>query len=114
MQNAAALPYEISVAETKELLQQPGAILLVDCREADEYAIAKIDGAVLIPMSEMGQRLSELEPHRGQRIVVHCHHGGRSMRVTTALRQRGFEQVQSMAGGIDAWSIEIDPEVPRY
>ncbi len=56
MQNAAALPYEISVAETKELLQQPGAILLVDCREADEYAIAKIDGAVLIPMSEMGQR----------------------------------------------------------
>lgn len=88
--------------------------MLIDCREPDEYAIAKIPGAVLIPMSEFANRIGELESQRDQHIVVHCHHGGRSMRVTQALRSRGFLQTQSMAGGIDAWSQAIDPSVPRY
>jgi rhodanese-related sulfurtransferase len=55
-----------------------------------------------------------LAAHRDRRIVVHCHHGGRSLRVANWLRGQGFEQAQSMAGGIDAWSTEIDPAVPRY
>jgi rhodanese-related sulfurtransferase len=65
-------------------------------------------------MSEFTERLGDLEPHRNTRIVVHCHHGGRSLRVATWLRQQGFPQAQSMAGGIDQWSQEIDPTVPRY
>lgn len=89
-------------------------LLLVDCREPDEYAVAKIEGAKLMPMSELTERIGELESHREKRIVVHCHHGGRSLRVANWLRGQGFSQAQSMAGGIDAWSAEIDPSVPRY
>ncbi len=111
---AESLPIEINVTETQRLLQQPDTILLLDCREPDEYALAKIEGSKLIPMGEILSRIDELEPYRDRRIVVHCHHGGRSMRVTQALRSRGFSQVQNMAGGIDAWSCEIDAKVPRY
>ncbi|HEV2969118.1 MAG TPA: rhodanese-like domain-containing protein [Pirellulales bacterium] len=88
--------------------------LLLDCREPDEFAIAKIEGAQLLPMSELAARVDELAPYRDRRIVVHCHHGGRSLRVANWLRGQGFDQAQSMAGGIDAWATEIDPTVPRY
>ena len=75
---------------------------------------AHIPGTTLIPMSEIQQRVSELEPHRNSTIIVHCHHGGRSLRVANWLRQQGFAKTQSMAGGIDQWSTDIDPSVPRY
>lgn len=88
--------------------------LLLDCREPDEHAIARIEGARLIPMREIPERLSELEPWREKPIVVHCHHGVRSLRVVQWLRQQGFEKAQSMRGGIDSWSLEVDPSVPRY
>ena len=88
--------------------------LLLDCREPDEHAIARIDGAVLIPMQTIPERLAELEPHRGTRIVVHCHHGVRSLRVASYLRERGFPRAQSMAGGIEAWALEVDAATPRY
>ncbi len=88
--------------------------LLLDVREQIEYATAKIDGSLLIPMSELGNRISELEEHRDRLIIVHCHHGGRSMQVTQALRSHGFAKVQNMAGGIDQWSEQIDQRVPRY
>ena len=65
-------------------------------------------------MSELGERVEELEPHRGDMIVVYCHHGVRSLRVTQALRGAGFVKVQSMAGGIDQWSLQVDASVPRY
>jgi rhodanese-related sulfurtransferase len=65
-------------------------------------------------MRTLPERLADLEPHRGSRIVVHCHHGVRSLRVARFLRERGFAQAQSMAGGIEAWSLEIDPATPRY
>ncbi len=86
----------------------------LDCREPDEYETAAIPGATLLPMSELRERLEELEPHRDRRIVVHCHHGGRSLQVAQFLRRNGFEQAQSMAGGIDQWSQQIDPSIPRY
>lgn len=108
------LPIEISCEEVRQLQQSDTEFALVDCREADEFELCRIDGASLAPMSELRDRLTELEPHRGQRIVVHCHHGGRSLRVAMFLRQQGFQQAQSMAGGIDAWSERIDPAVPRY
>ena len=108
------LPLEISCQSVKSLLDQGDEITLIDCREADEYAIARIDAARLLPMSEIQQRIAELEPDRDRQLVVHCHHGGRSLRVAKWLRQNGFAGAQSMSGGIDEWSSLIDPKVPRY
>jgi len=108
------LPLEIDVHAVKALRDAGQAFLLLDCREPDEHATARIPGAVLVPMSAVPERLDLLEPHRAGRIVVHCHHGGRSLRVTRWLRGQGFSGAQNMAGGIDAWSLEIDPATPRY
>lgn len=110
------LPFEIDVATAAERLAAPpaGRPLLLDCRTPEEHATARIDGAVLIPMQEIVARVGELEPNRDQPIIVHCHHGMRSLRVTKWLREQGFSRAQSMAGGIDAWSGEVDPTVPRY
>ena len=109
-----ALPLEVAPARVKELLDGGEGFLLLDCREADEHATAHIKQARLLPMSELPNRVGELEAQRDGHIVVHCHHGGRSLRVTKWLREQGFSQVQSMAGGIDQWAVEIDPTVPRY
>ncbi len=111
---AAELPLEIDCQNVKQMLDAAGELSLIDCREPDEYAIAKIEAARLVPMSEIVDRLGELEPHKRGRIVVHCHHGGRSLRVARWLREQGFSQAQSMAGGIDLWSKQIDPSVPVY
>lgn len=106
---------EVSTGEARaRLIASPPDTLLLDCREPDEHAIARIDGARLIPMREIPERLSELEPWREKPIVVHCHHGGRSLRVARWLRSQGYAGAQNMAGGIDAWSLEIDPATPRY
>ena len=108
------LPLETDVASVKQMLDRGEKFILLDCREPDEHAAARIAGSRLIPMREIPARLAELAAHKDERIVVHCHHGGRSMRVTNFLRQQGFSQAQNMAGGIDAWSQQIDPSVPRY
>lgn len=110
----ADLPLEIDVRGVKKLLDEKVDFFLLDCREPSEYAIAKLESAVLIPMREIPARLTELESVRNQRIVVHCHHGGRSLQVTQWLQQQGFAKVQNMAGGIDSWSLEIDSSVVRY
>ncbi len=107
-------PLEISCQEVRARQQAGDDALLIDCREPDEHAIAAIKGARLLPMGEIPDRLSELEAYRDQPIAVHCHHGGRSLRVARWLREQGFSQAQSMAGGIDQWSHEIDASVPRY
>lgn len=109
-----AMPLEISVTEVQRLRSAAEPFLLVDCREPDEHAIASIPGAVLIPMATVPDRLATIQAHRDGRIVVHCHHGVRSLRVTRFLREHGYASAQSMAGGIDAWSLEIDPDTPRY
>ncbi|ADB16730.1 Rhodanese domain protein [Pirellula staleyi DSM 6068] len=107
-------PLEVDV-ETVAAMQKDGQpLLLIDCREENEFAHCRIAGSTLIPMQQIPARLAEIAPHQGGRIVVHCHHGGRSMRVTQWLRQQGYETVQNMAGGIDAWSQVVDPTVPRY
>jgi adenylyltransferase/sulfurtransferase len=108
------LPLEVDCRAVHQKLNAGEDFLLLDCREADEYATAKIAQAKLIPMSEIADRLRELEPHRQRPIIVHCHLGGRSLRVTQWLREQGFSQAQNMAGGIDQWSQEIDPTIPRY
>ena len=87
--------------------------MLLDCREPWEHQTARIEGALLMPMNEIPARAyQELDPDA--HIVVYCHHGVRSLNVTNWLRQQGFDKVQSMRGGIDAWSREIDSKVPIY
>jgi rhodanese-related sulfurtransferase len=110
----AQLPIETDVRSVKQMLDGGDDFVLLDCREASEVATAKIAGSLHIPMREVPARLAELGGDLQKRVVVHCHHGGRSMRVTQFLRQQGFEQAQNMAGGIDAWSLEVDPKVARY
>ena len=105
---------ETDVTTVSEMLNSKADFLLLDVREPDEYEIAKIDGSLLIPMNEIPQRLEDLAPHSERHIIVHCHHGGRSMRVTQFLRENGFHNAQNLAGGIDQWSLQIDPAVPRY
>ena len=108
------LPIEVDCASVKQRLDAQDDFFFVDCREASEYQTSHIPGATLLPMSELTTRVGELEPHKQREIIVHCHHGGRSLRVANWLRQNGFEQARSLAGGIDLWSLEIDPSVPRY
>ncbi|MCA9271299.1 MAG: rhodanese-like domain-containing protein [Planctomycetales bacterium] len=110
----SSLEFDVSCADVHRLLAAGEGLVLVDCRQQSEWDVARIDGATLIPLDQLQARVGELEPHRDQRIVVHCHHGGRSARVVQWLRQIGFAHAQNMAGGIDAWSQEVDPQVPRY
>ncbi len=105
---------EISVQDVSQRLNQRQEMLLLDCREQHEYDVARIEDGVLIPMNEIPDRVSEIESFRDKPIVVFCHGGVRSLRVTHWLREQGFANSQSMAGGIDAWSREIDPAVPTY
>lgn len=86
----------------------------LDCRTPEEHSIACVDAARLVPMQEVPQRVNELEEHLDQPVVVMCHHGQRSLQVTAFLKQQGFTDVRSLAGGIDRWSRDIDPAVPRY
>jgi rhodanese-related sulfurtransferase len=108
------LPIEIDVLYIKQMLDKGEKFTLLDCREPAEVATAMISGSTHIPMREIPARLAEIEGGPAGRVVVHCHHGGRSLRVTQFLRQQGFTQAQNMTGGIDAWSQQIDPSVPRY
>lgn len=107
------MDYEIAPRDVKAKLAASEEFTLLDVREPWEYEIAKIAGAKLIPMGDVPSRAhKELDPD--EYIVVVCHHGVRSMNVTVWLRQQGFEKAQSMRGGIDAWSKQVDPTMPMY
>ena len=109
------LPLETTPAEVKSALDSGARLVLLDCREPEEFAICNIEGARLIPMNSIPQNLQSVEAIADEAlVVVYCHHGMRSLSVVNWLRHQGVEQCQSMAGGIDRWSYEIDPNVPRY
>jgi len=111
----AALALRETTAQELAAARKRGEeLLLLDVREPSEHARAKIEGAKLVPLGQLETRAKELEAWRHKRIVIHCHHGGRSARACALLREQGFEHVENLAGGIDAWSQSVDPSVPRY
>lgn len=105
---------EIEPATTAALQASGTAFRLIDCREPDEWDTARIAGAELLPLGEFSARHAAVLPDPDECIVIHCHHGMRSARATLFLRQKGYQNVWSMARGIEGWSLEVDPAVPRY
>jgi rhodanese-related sulfurtransferase len=104
---------DVTAPELAERLRKsPGQILLLDVREPWERSLAVIEPSVHIPMNEVADRVAELPKDRP--IVVYCHGGTRSAMVAGFLEHQGFESVENLDGGIEAWSIEVDPKVPRY
>lgn len=106
------LDYEISVAEAATLFRENKACLL-DVREPWEVQTAQIEGSLLMPLNDVPARAAlELDPNH--RLLVLCHHGMRSLSATAWLRRRGFPHAQSVRGGIETWSLEIDSTISRY
>ncbi len=105
------MDFEITAEETKKKIDA-GEVVLLDVREPWEVQAASIAGAKLIPMGELQRRQQELDPD--DHIIVMCHGGVRSLKVTNWLREQGYGKVQSMRGGIAAWSRSVDPKVPTY
>ena len=106
------VPLELGPEELSQLLDGPNPPRLLDVREPAEHAHVHIAGSTLIPLNEMPRRVGELD--RAAPIVAYCHHGVRSRHAAQWLRAQGFAHVQSLAGGIDAWSARVDPSLPRY
>ena len=105
---------EITPNDVAALRAAGETFALIDCREEDEWRVCRIDGATLLPLSRFGELSRQRFTDADERVVIHCHHGMRSAQAALFLRQHGMDHVWSMAGGIDAWSAEIDPSVPRY
>jgi rhodanese-related sulfurtransferase len=103
---------QIDPSELRRLLDGGEDLVLLDVREPEEVAVASLPQAVHVPMRDVTARLHELNKNR--RIVVMCHHGIRSANVAHYLAQHDFRHVTNLAGGIDAWSLTVDPTVPRY
>jgi len=110
-----SLPVEIAPAEVRRLLDSGEPVYLIDVRQPEEHALCHIEGAQLIPMNTVPAALQDLETKADDAtLVVFCHHGMRSLNVVNWLRGQGIAECTSMSGGIDQWSTEIDPDVPRY
>jgi len=108
-----ANPDEVTVQDMKKALDDPKlGIKVIDIREPDEYEIAHIDGVPLLPLSQLQQRFTELDPN--QQYYLHCKVGARSLQAIGFLKQQGFKYLKSVKGGINAWAEEIDSNVPRY
>ena len=107
----ASVP-DIGPQELKRRLDAGEALTVLDVREPWEIKLASLPGTLNIPLNEVPARLGELNPHA--ELVVMCHAGGRSRRAAEFLSARGFTHVANLAGGIDAWSRDIDPDLPTY
>ena len=105
---------QIMPQDVQAKLAAGSPVMLLDVRQPDEHAFCHLPGSVLIPLGELPTRYEELEIPDGALVVVYCHHGVRSLRGTAFLMQMGANKVASMAGGIDAWSLTVNPGVPRY
>jgi rhodanese-related sulfurtransferase len=103
---------QISAKEVNERVGRGDKLLLVDVREQWEYDLSKIPGAKLIPLGTLPANLNALLD--ADEVICYCHHGMRSLDAVVWLRQQGVENAKSMAGGIERWSVEVDPQIPRY
>ncbi|WP_150048762.1 MULTISPECIES: rhodanese-like domain-containing protein [Methylomonas] len=103
---------QYSAQQVQQRLQQGDELILLDVREPNEFAFARIDGSMLIPLRSLPERLQELDPAKD--IVVICHHGMRSQQACQFLQQNGFDRLYNLKGGIDAWSMACDSTIPRY
>jgi rhodanese-related sulfurtransferase len=103
---------EIKPADVKERLDRGESLVLVDVREQWEYDVCRIEGARLVPLGSLAASLNTLPDV--DEVICYCHHGMRSLDAATWLRFQGFAKAKSLAGGIERWSVEIDPRVPRY
>lgn len=106
--------WEVTPRQVQAMQQAAEPFVLIDCRTNQEFAIANIEGAFFVPLHEAGTRLEELKAHADRKIIIYCHHGMRSLQMAAFLRHQGCEDVHSMAGGIDAWALAIDPKMKRY
>ena len=110
-----AIPMEVTPREVKRRIDSGEKLFLIDVREPQEYQITRIDGSELIPMNTVPAALQQLDAKADEgTLIVFCHHGMRSLSVVNWLRQQGVAACQSMSGGINQWSYEIDPKVPVY
>lgn len=106
---------EVSPQEVQRRIDSGEKLHLIDVREPQEFALARIEGGDLIPMRSIPGELQTLESKADEgALIVFCHHGVRSLNVVQWLREQGVEACQSMTGGIDAWSLTVDSSVPRY
>ena len=104
----------ISPIELQQRLGRDSPPVLLDVREPEEHAWCSLPGSRLVPLSEIHERLADLEDWREKEVVVYCHHGVRSAHAIGLLRAAGFQRLLNLTGGIDRWSVEVDPAVPRY
>ena len=103
---------DITVMDLGARIKNGDAPIIVDVREPDEFAYARLEGALLRPLGGILTWMREFE--RDREIVIMCHTGNRSASATAFLRKMGFRQARNLLGGIDAWSVHVDPHVPRY
>ncbi len=102
----------IKPGELGERMRRGDDLLVIDVREPEEFELARVEGARLLPLSRFSEWASQLDPAR--ETVVLCHHGIRSAQVCAVLSRQGFTKLHNLSGGIDRWSVEVDPSVPRY
>jgi rhodanese-related sulfurtransferase len=105
---------QIDVRQLAARQQADEPVYLLDVRQPWEHETAALSGSTLIPLGELPRRAAEIRPPPGALLVAYCHHGVRSLSAAVLLERLGFRDVASLAGGIDAWSVLIDPNVPRY
>jgi adenylyltransferase/sulfurtransferase len=106
--------WEITPREVKSLLDKHEKFVFIDCRLPNEYAITNIPGATLLPLQQLPARFGEIKGNADEKVIVHCKSGGRSMQFAKMLKQQGFKDVKSMAGGILLWNKDINPGGPQY
>jgi rhodanese-related sulfurtransferase len=104
----------VTPLELSKRLSKGDKLPLLDVRELNEHQFVSLPDSIHIPLGELPERVGELEALQAQECVVYCHHGIRSLHAIGYLRQCGFEKLHNLTGGIDLWSLEVDPGAPRY
>ena len=105
---------EIGPAAARDWLAAPDAPHLIDVREPEEWEICQLPGAELLPLSRFGEEFQQVLSDPSQTLLLYCHHGVRSAHAAMFLKRQGYTDVVNLAGGIDAWSVEVDPSIRRY